>query len=137
MNAGDAVETPPAAHETAAVLRMHRAGMGSGKICSLLGISKTQLIHEMNSAIDDEQDAHSKGMKIQDSGIATKVNVTEKYAKDVQPGDYLMGSTFVERVKHEPGKGNEAGHVYIWLITGEPVITTSYVKMPTYTEPKV
>lgn len=58
-----------AAHESAGVLRFLRSGMSAPKISKELGLSKQQLVHELNLAIDDEAEAHRIGVPIIDSGI--------------------------------------------------------------------
>ena len=46
-----------ACHESSGVLRMKQAGMSSAEICRELGISRQQLVHEMNLAEDEEKHA--------------------------------------------------------------------------------
>jgi len=58
-----------APHESAGVLRMLRAGMSGPRISKELGISKQQLVHLMNLALDDEAEAERLGVKIYDSSI--------------------------------------------------------------------
>jgi hypothetical protein len=83
--------SPEAPHETAAVLRMHRAGIPVPRICAILGISKQQLIHEMNAAVDDETHAGRAGLKIHDATVAPPTpGAKEKYAKDVVAGEFLV-----------------------------------------------
>jgi hypothetical protein len=58
-----------APHETAAVLRMHRAGFTAGQICETISISKHQLRHEIQMAIDDEATAGLLGVPIYDARV--------------------------------------------------------------------
>jgi hypothetical protein len=85
----DSITDHRAPHETAAVLRMHRAGFSAPQICGLLKMSKHQLIHELNLAIDEEVDAHKAGLPIHD-GTAKPLDASEKNAKDVAVGEVLV-----------------------------------------------
>ena len=44
----------PAAHETAAVIRMHRAGFGASQICAKLGMFPYEMRHWFKVGMDDE-----------------------------------------------------------------------------------
>ncbi|ASW31629.1 hypothetical protein SEA_STEPMIH_71 [Mycobacterium phage StepMih] len=57
-------------HESAAVLRMHRAGYPGPVIMKTLQLKGTQLMQALNKAITDEQDAASRGRAIHDALIA-------------------------------------------------------------------
>jgi hypothetical protein len=81
VNGSEAVETPPAAHETAAVLRMHRQGMSAPRICQVLKISKQQLVLELRIAMDDEQEAHRLGHPIHDDGLPADQSAREQYLR--------------------------------------------------------
>jgi hypothetical protein len=62
--------TPKAApHETAAVLRMHRAGFTSAQTCTTLDITRYELIHEMKLALDLEGTAGLLGLPIHDARV--------------------------------------------------------------------
>lgn len=80
---------PRAPHETAAVLRLHRAGWPAPKICGLLKISKDQLVHELNRAIDDETQAGLAKLPIHDATYDPAYKPAEKNAKEIKPGDTL------------------------------------------------
>lgn len=134
-NPDDATLTDPKApHETAAVLRMYRAGMTPPAICRILGMSKRQLQHELQSGIDDENEAHRLGAPIHDS-VASPVAGVEKNAKDVQQGEMLLGLTFVERVDvtvahyDTLNRLQDPGHVTIKLVDGRIVSFAPYDKL--------
>lgn len=112
--------TAEIAHETAAVLRMYRAGMAPPQICGLLGMSKQQLIHELNSAIDQEHEAHREGMPIHDARIELKHEDTkQKYAKDIKVGEILSehGGLVMETRPIYEG-GNTPARIVFKLSTG-------------------
>lgn len=57
------------AHESTAILRMHRAGFTAGQTCDTLGITQRVLKHEFKFGLDLETDAAGKGMPIYDARI--------------------------------------------------------------------
>lgn len=61
--------TQPGPHETAGVLRMHRAGMPGPLIAKTLGMSSRQLVDEIRLALEDELEATRKGLPIHDAKI--------------------------------------------------------------------
>jgi hypothetical protein len=56
-------------HETAGVLRIHRAGRSGKEIMKALGLRGTSLMKQMQKAIDDESHAHACGRDIHDAPI--------------------------------------------------------------------
>lgn len=58
-----------APHETAAVMRMHRAGFTGPQICDTLGMSLRELKHEMKLALDLEGEAGLLGLPIHDARV--------------------------------------------------------------------
>lgn len=69
--------SPDAAHETAAVLRMHRQGWSSAQICKALGLSPQGLKLAIELALDEEGEAHRLGLPIYD-GQKSKPDEGEK-----------------------------------------------------------
>lgn len=130
------------AHETAAVLRMHRAGMHESRIRKLLGMSKTQLMHELRIALEDETAAFELGQPIQDDPVNAKVDAAEKNAKDVEKGEFLIGHNFVESVILTPARYDslnrqtEAARAEIRLIDGGFLSFGHYDKVRAYREPE-
>jgi hypothetical protein len=69
-NPNDPVLTSPrAAHETAAVMRWHRAHVPSKEIMQLLRLRGTQLVKKLEQAWVEEQKASAKGLDIHDALI--------------------------------------------------------------------
>lgn len=58
-----------APHETAAVMRWHRAKVPSQEIMKLLGYRGTRLIKSLETAAEQEQAAHERGLEIHDALI--------------------------------------------------------------------
>lgn len=123
-----------APHETAAVLRLYRAGMIPPAICRVLGMSKRQLQHELQSALDDESEAHRLGLPIHDAAVSPVAGI-EKNAKDVEKGEMLLGLAFVESVdvteSHYDSlhRLQDPGHVTIKLTDGRIVSFAPYDKV--------
>ncbi|AHJ86433.1 hypothetical protein 40AC_70 [Mycobacterium phage 40AC] len=67
------LRSPLAPHETAAVLRMHRAGHKGAKIMSILKLRGTALMKQMEKALADETSAAAQGRKIHDAKIDPKL----------------------------------------------------------------
>ncbi|ALA48171.1 hypothetical protein AU152_gp58 [Mycobacterium phage Phlei] len=63
------LKSPLAPHETAAVLRMQRAGFSGMETMSLLNMRATQLMGAVKKAMDDEQRAFNAGIPIHDDLI--------------------------------------------------------------------
>lgn len=59
----------PCAHETAAVIRMHRAGFTSPQIQQTLGMSPHEVKHEFQLGLDLEGAAHRLGLPIHDARV--------------------------------------------------------------------
>jgi Phage protein Gp68 len=84
------------AHETSAVLRMHRAGWTGVQMAKLLGIMcGPPLTALIKRALDQETDATRKGLPIYDSRVSKGKYVR---AKEVVKGDGLVehGSAVVD-----------------------------------------
>ncbi|AMS00968.1 hypothetical protein SEA_LOSER_72 [Mycobacterium phage Loser] len=62
-----------APHETAAVLRMHRAGYKGADIMKLLKLRGTRLMSQMQRALDAETRAAHAGRPIHDAKIDPKL----------------------------------------------------------------
>lgn len=126
---------PLVPHETAAVLRMHRAGMSPPRIMQLLGMGHTQLIHELELAIDEEAEAGRKGAAIHDSKILATFDTVEKPAREVSVGDALLGLTFVAAVVELPaehdviGRTTAQARVEVELIDGSKAYFQPYTKV--------
>lgn len=63
------LEEEKSPHETAAVLRMHRAGWPAPRIMEAFGISKETLMLNIRLAMEDETEAHRTGRAIHDALI--------------------------------------------------------------------
>ncbi|QDP44651.1 hypothetical protein SEA_NOTHINGSPECIAL_67 [Mycobacterium phage NothingSpecial] len=63
-----------APHETAGVLRMHRAGYKGADIMKLLKLRGTRLMKQMQRALDEETRAAHQGRDIHDAKITTERN---------------------------------------------------------------
>ncbi|QXO13347.1 hypothetical protein SEA_TROOPER_70 [Mycobacterium phage Trooper] len=63
-----------APHETAAVLRMHRAGYKGADIMKILKLRGTRLMKQMQKALDDETRAAHAGRDIHDAKITVEKN---------------------------------------------------------------
>ncbi|BBX09461.1 hypothetical protein [Mycolicibacterium aichiense] len=63
------LRSPLAPHETAGVLRVHRAGFKGPDILKLLKMRATRLSRELERAISAEQEAAHQGRKIHDAKI--------------------------------------------------------------------
>ncbi|AAC18509.1 hypothetical protein SEA_LAKES_74 [Mycobacterium phage Lakes] len=63
------LKSPYAPHETAAVLRMHRVGFKGAHTMKLLKLRGTQLMNQIQRAMDAEQAAHRAGRPIHDAGV--------------------------------------------------------------------
>jgi hypothetical protein len=63
-----------AAHETAAVMRWHRAHVPSKKIMKLLNLRGTKLIAKLEQASFDEKQASQRGLDIHDALIYKETN---------------------------------------------------------------
>lgn len=64
-----ALKEVKAPHETAGVLRWHRAKVPSQKIMSMLGLRATQLVGALQKASEQESIAQKLGREIYDSGF--------------------------------------------------------------------
>ena len=53
-----------AAHETAAIMRWHRAHVPSKTIMLMLGLSGTKLVKKLEQASYDEKQAEAKGLEV-------------------------------------------------------------------------
>lgn len=58
-----------APHETAAVLRMHRAGFTGAQTGKMLGMYPRELVDRIRIAIDEELEAHRQGRPIHDPKV--------------------------------------------------------------------
>lgn len=58
-----------APHETAAVLRLNRAGYSGPHMMQIMRVRATQLMAALQKAMDLEQDAYRRGLPIHDSLI--------------------------------------------------------------------
>ncbi|QJD50274.1 hypothetical protein SEA_IWOKEUPLIKEDIS_71 [Mycobacterium phage Iwokeuplikedis] len=63
------LRSPMAPHESAGVLRMHRAGYKGKDIMKTLKLRGTKLMTQMSKAMDDEQSAARAGRPIHDALI--------------------------------------------------------------------
>lgn len=63
------LKSPLAPHETAGVLRIHRAGHKGADIMKMFKLRGTRLMKQMQRAMDDESRAHAAGLKIHDALI--------------------------------------------------------------------
>jgi hypothetical protein len=63
------LQSPRAPHETAAALRLPRAGYPGPEIAKLLKLKGTKLMHQLQQALDQEGEAHRRGVKIHDSTV--------------------------------------------------------------------
>ena len=63
------LKSTAAPHETAAVLRMQRAGYGGSAIMRILRVKGTVLMREIKRAVDDETIASRAGRPIHDAKI--------------------------------------------------------------------
>ncbi|ASJ79781.1 hypothetical protein KIY85_gp69 [Mycobacterium phage Heffalump] len=68
------LRSPAAPHETAAVLRMHRAGYKGAQIMKILKLRGTRLMSQMQKALDDETRAAHAGRDIHDAKITVERN---------------------------------------------------------------
>jgi len=85
----------PAAHETAAVLRMHRNGWSAIKMAKTLGIMcGPPLVRRFQDAMDEETEAQRRGMPIVGAKASPAEYVRAKY---IVVGDELVdhGSSVV------------------------------------------
>ncbi|AXH46805.1 helix-turn-helix DNA-binding domain protein [Mycobacterium phage Acolyte] len=63
------LKSPIAPHETAGVLRMHRAGYKGADIMKILKLRGTRLMSQMQRALDEETRAGHAGRPIHDGLI--------------------------------------------------------------------
>jgi hypothetical protein len=63
------LESPYAPHETAGVLRTHRAGWAGGEIAKELKVGPFKVINALRTALDQEQEAAKSGRDIYDALI--------------------------------------------------------------------
>ncbi|QFP95549.1 hypothetical protein SEA_GAUGELDP_66 [Mycobacterium phage GaugeLDP] len=68
------LKSTAAPHETAAVLRMHRAGWKGADIMKLFKLRGTKLMGQMQRALDDETRAAHAGREIHDAKITIEKN---------------------------------------------------------------
>ncbi|QJD52536.1 hypothetical protein PBI_AN9_74 [Mycobacterium phage AN9] len=66
------LKSPYAPHETAAVLRMNRAGFKGAHTMKLLRLRGTQLMNQIQRAMDVEQAAHRARRPIHDARVVKK-----------------------------------------------------------------
>lgn len=62
----DPLLAAPAAHETAGVLRMQRAGIPGPEIMRMLNLRGTELMKQLQRGLDQETIAHQRGLPIYD-----------------------------------------------------------------------
>lgn len=68
------LKSKAAPHETAAVLRMHRAGYKGADIMKLFKLRGTKLMNQMQRALNDETVAAHQGRDIHDAKITVEKN---------------------------------------------------------------
>ncbi|AEJ93363.1 hypothetical protein SEA_KIPPER29_71 [Mycobacterium phage Kipper29] len=66
------LKSPLAPHESAAVLRMHRAGHKGADTLKILKVRATKLMKQMQRALDEETRAAHAGRPIHDAKIDPK-----------------------------------------------------------------
>ncbi|AEL17891.1 hypothetical protein TRIXIE_69 [Mycobacterium phage Trixie] len=67
------LKSTAAPHETAAVLRMHRAGYKGADIMKLFKLRGTRLMKQMQRALDEETRAANAGRPVHDAVIDPKL----------------------------------------------------------------